>query len=71
MTTQPSKTQPADFYRADQLRPQADFIAFRCFKPMAMALRTRAIEEKVDVSQLIRRLLAQACEAEGIRIDCL
>jgi len=71
MSNQTKTADPAEYYQRDALRPQADFIAFRCFKPMAVALRSRAAHEKVDVSQLIRRLLAVACEAEGIHIDCL
>jgi hypothetical protein len=73
MTTTPVPELPTaeklEFYHRDRLRHQTDFLGFRCPKPLAVGLRSRALAEQVDVSALIRRLLTKAAHEEGIPIE--
>lgn len=61
-------SQQSDFYKRDRMVPHTEFLGFRCYKPLAVALKSRAMTEKSDTSALIRRLLCTALAAEGVDV---
>ena len=55
-----------EFYKSEYHgAPFAQFVGFRCTKPLHRFLETKAMIEGRDISQIIRRLLTKACEEEG------
>lgn len=50
-------------------QPLADYVAFRCAKPMARALRTEALTHKVDVSTVIRLLIEEGAKQRGLNLQ--
>ena len=55
-----------EFYKSEYHgAPFAQFVGFRCTKPLHRFLETKAMLEGRDISQIIRRLLTKACEEEG------
>lgn len=53
------------------LSARSEFLTFRCTPPFAAGLRRQALIERSDLSELVRRLIAQAAEAEGINLRTL
>lgn len=61
----------ANPYTEQHLLPLADYVAFRCTKPMAVALKTQALIHEVDVSTVIRHLIAEGAKQRGIDLSVI
>lgn len=61
----------AEQYEGINLERRSEFLTVRCPLPFAVGLRRRALVERIDVSELVRRLIYAAAEAEGIDLKTL
>jgi predicted DNA binding CopG/RHH family protein len=61
-----NEEQKQQFYRDEYHgAPLREHMTFRCTSPLMRFIRTRAMEEGRDYSQVLRRLVTIAAELEG------